>query len=255
MALAAPVEAVQAAATGRASRASPVAETLLAIAETVDCARLRVDYAESAARVVVRGHVPSEAARRSLLEDMQDAVGSATVASDDLQVIGAPFCRVLDVLDRPGIARSIERRDGVEAFGDTLQAGVLSYMESDPMELSFAAPDFESYLYIDYFKKDGEVVHMQSHGDRLGVPFAPGARLRIGGEGGASPTIYVSSPSARELILVVASSVRLYDDDRPIVEDAGPYLTALDRGMSAAEAAGASVAYAYQVVYTRPRSE
>ena len=227
----------------------------MAIADTVDCARLRIDYAESAARVVVRGHVPSEAARRTLLEDMQDAVGPAAVAADDLQVIGAPFCRVLDVLDRPGIARSVEQRGGVEAFGDTVQAGVLSYVENDPMELSFAAPDFESYLYIDYFTKDGEVVHMQSHGDRYGMPFTPGAGLRIGGEAGASPTIYVKPPFGRELILVVGSSVRLYDDDRPVVEDAEAYLEILDRGMSAAEAAGASVEYAYQVVYTQPRSE
>ena len=216
---------------------------------------MRIDYAEAAAQVVVRGHVPSEAARRSLLEDMRDAVGSAEVAAEDLQVIGAPFCRVLGVLDRPGIARSVEQRGGIEAFGDTVQSGVLSYEENDPMELSFAAPDFESYLYIDYFTKDGEVVHMQSHGDRFGVPFAPGAGLRIGGETGASPTIYVKPPFGRELILVVGSSVPLYDDDRPVVEDAEAYLEVLDGGMAEAEAAGALVEYAYQVVYTQPKSE
>ena len=216
---------------------------------------MRIDYAEAAAQVVVRGHVPSEAARRSLLEDMRDAVGSAEVAAEDLQVIGAPFCQVLGVLDRPGIARSVEQRGGIEAFGDTVQSGVLSYEEDDPMELSFAAPDFESYLYIDYFTKDGEVVHMQSHGDRFGVPFAPGAGLRIGGETGASPTIYVKPPFGRELILVVGSSVPLYDDDRPVVEDAEAYLEVLDSGMAEAEAAGASVEYAYQVVYTQPKSE
>ena len=229
----------------------PIADTLVAIINSVECARVSLDYRGEGRGLGVRGHVPSERARRNLVAELGDVAGTDTVVADDLVVVDPAYCDVIDMLENGGLQR-VEERGGGATLGDRVQIGETSFREGEAMELAFASPNFAGYLYIDYFRGDGTVIHLQSHGDRAGEPFAPSSRLRIGGPQGASPTIEVAGPLGRHLILVVASSERLYDGNRALIEGADDYLAFFDARLTAADARGARLEYAYQVLNALP---
>jgi hypothetical protein len=171
-----------------------------------------------------------------------------------LGILGDPYCRILATLDRPGLNRSNDRRADFNAIGNPGAAGTAHFTGGTRLDLPAAAPDFPSFLYVDYFSADGRVFHLLP-GDKPGDNrLAPNERFRIGGPAGRGREARIGPPYGLDVVVAIASSQPLPLHGRPIGEPASAYLTSLDTAIAGArrDDPALRLEYAYFLIYTAP---
>ena len=73
-----------------------------------------------------------------------------------MKVIGKPYCEILDLLNRPELAKSGELRHDVGRLGDVDVPEIQRLFGGRSLSLSLHALDFASYIYVVYLSSDGE---------------------------------------------------------------------------------------------------
>jgi serine/threonine protein kinase len=136
-----------------------------------------------------------------------------------------PHCRIYELLagttDPP--PRAFARLDPMRA-DNRLERGQL-------VMVLVEGPGFPSHLSVDYFTSDGQVAHMYPE-DAIGELLPPGGQYVVGDPLDGA-WFEVDAPFGREMILVLASPEPLFHTPRPLVEDAGEYLRALESALAA----------------------
>jgi len=218
------------------------------------CARLSATWERDEGAVMVAGHVSSPQDRDKLLGELARIPGVGRVRAGDLHVVGEPYCHVLTFLDRPSLARSQEQRHGIAAIGEPAQAGVLRLTAGMALELKLSAPDFESYVYVDYFTGDGQVYHLLPN-TGADHRFVAKQHFTLGGQKGLGLKARIGPPYGLDMVVAVASSRPLLPHPRQSPEPAGRYLAALETAIGAAErdSRGLKLEYAYYLIQTAPR--
>jgi hypothetical protein len=107
-------------------------------------------------------------------------------------------------------------RGGNLAAGDTLMVDV-------------ATPDFPSYVYVDYFVLDGNVVHLLPNAAARENAAPPRYTATIGSLG----NWVIGPPFGSETLVLVATPVPLFDGIRPDAEPGPAYLSALEDRLAA----------------------
>jgi hypothetical protein len=219
-----------------------------------ECARVGTIYEMIGGVVTISGHLRSEADRSDLLARLSDVPGVAKVIPSDLHVIGEPYCRVLTFLDHPSLVLSEEQREKISAIGDPIQASVDRFMQGTILERHMNAPDFESYIYVDYFAVDSKVYHLLPVRSIEEGHFQPDEQFVLGGRDGRGLKVTIAPPFGVDLILAIGSSEPLFSEVRPKIERAADYLTALASAIDAARQAhpDLQLEYTYHLVYTVP---
>ncbi len=166
------------------------------------------------------------------------AVEAETVPEDILRqiedVVGMPG----EVSGR-GLEFSLNAPDGV-------------YREGGTIEFRVTAPDYEGYLYLDYYQIDGNVVHILPVPGTDGMATPRGSKVIIGAPG-AAVTYEIFPPFGRELLVLMASPKPLFDRPRQEFEEALQYLEELRKGTARVRDGGAPLAVIYRAIQTHAK--
>jgi len=251
-----PTDALHAASLPAASStAFEPAQALSGLLEGFDCARINAVYDDADGRVSLSGHLRSREERDRLLARVKETPGVVQVADRDLHVVGEPYCAVLDLLHRPGFERSREQRQTLGAIGEPAQHGVLRFTAGWPLELQFAAPDFDGFVLIDYFTSDGRVYHLFPANAGREEPIRARQRFTVGGATGRGVRATIGPPFGLDMVVAVASSRPLLPGPRPVGEGGTAYLQALDGAIADARrrAPNLRLEYGYYLILTAPQ--
>jgi hypothetical protein len=215
------------------------------------CARINAHY-DISGGIVLSGHVKSDVDRANMLTRLESVPGVHRVDDANLHIVGEPYCRVLAFLGRPEFVRSSDQRVGMAEFGNPAQSDVKHLSAGMPLEIAVRAPDFPSYVYVDYFSVNGKVYHLLPVKAVQTSKFEPGKQFVLGGNKGAGFNMTVAAPFGLDFAVAIASTEPLFHDLRPLQEDASDYLKAVAGAIERLKQAGTPprLEYAYWLIYT-----
>jgi hypothetical protein len=215
-----------------------VRDGISALLASVPCARLQTTFIPETGELQLRGHIPDPDMRGPILAALTDQVGTAIPVSDELLILPRPQCGALSGIASVGLPQSTDQITNPRVVGPSGFARNYTYTSGQRLELDLNAPDYDGYIYVDYFTADGNVLHLQPN-TLVPLEFAQAkSQQSVGKIRDNKPflELTVSPPFGQEIAAAFASSVPLYDDLRPIQEPAAPYLEFLKNRVATARA-------------------
>jgi tRNA A-37 threonylcarbamoyl transferase component Bud32 len=207
-----------------------------------ECASLHA-VVNSDQAVSIKGHISHEEDLLALM-DLMDSIPEASNVMYEVNTLVWPYCEVASILSQ------YKQKKPLSGTGMQLDTKSRSYqlIEGNNLVVDLAAPDFASYLYVDYYRSDGTVVHLypEIKKDMKKIPAA--THLTLGET--HSPWV-VQKPFGQNQIVLMASNVPLIDKKRPLQEPAQDYLSILHKKVIVNET---PVAVKYLMVTTNPRT-
>ncbi|MFP7675213.1 DUF4384 domain-containing protein [Marivita sp. S0852] len=221
--------------------AAELRDGLSGILNTLPCSRVQARFDPEANALVLSGHVPDAALRGTVLAAMQDQMGTDIPVREELLILPRPQCGALSGIARVGLPQSTDQITNPLLIGQGTHAIEFRYVAGQPLVLDLQGADYDAYVYVDYFDADGNVLHLVPNNFTPLTRTAAKAALRIGSErplavGEPGVFIRIGPPYGQEIAVAFASSVRLYDGVRPLIEPAGAYLDWLRQKVSDARA-------------------
>jgi type IV/VI secretion system ImpK/VasF family protein len=138
-----------------------------------------------------------------------------------------PYCEVVAML-KPYQVRNRDKQWGLTVSARSARSGQLR--EGDPVLFEVTQPNFEGYLWVDYFTADGAVLHFNA--GHSPYRLAAAQRVEFGQDVPAS--WLVSPPFGTVLVTVLASPMPFSENlDRPPFELASDYLLRLRESLAA----------------------
>jgi len=210
-----------------------------------DCALLEASM--SGATAVIRGHVGGEADLKRIDSEVGSVSGVQDVDDSAVRVFPRPYCSVVSALaahtrhaPKAGAPRIALKGDVGEAY-----AGEMLLVE-------VSAPAFEAFVYADLYDPDANVVHLLPNAGQTSNRMSAGQRMVLGDDALSGAQWEVVPPLGKHLLVVMASESRLFERERPQVEDVFGYLRAVRDGV-AAKPAGARLVVYYSMVDFLPK--
>jgi hypothetical protein len=187
-----------------------------------------VDYVVAPDRsVTFSGHVATESDLQRLRNDVDGIRGISGAANFDVRLMVRPYCEVAALLapltaqlgrDAPRIALATKANEA--RIGDCLMLDVI-------------APSFDSYVYVDYFDAEGEVLHLfPNRWDVLNIK-PPRNHFILGKPAQTADCWRLSGPAGEQLISLIGAKKPLFPTGRPDTENARDYLASLSNAMKA----------------------
>lgn len=206
--------------------AGKLRDGLLAALQAVPCSRLQTVFVPETGLMELRGHLPDADLRAPLVAALQAQVGAAIPVVDKTLILPRPQCTALSGIATVGLPQSDEQITNPRVVGPNSQVREYRFSAGDQMVLDLQAPDYDSYVYVDYFDARGNVLHLQPNDVIPLTPVRARDHLAIGGDDPSRPSlqITVSPPFGQEIAVAFAASTPLYQGLRPIEEPAAPYL-------------------------------
>ena len=218
--------------------AEDVKDNLSDVLSGINCARLSATYIPETGALEIRGHIPDPALRDKILNTMQAQVGEGIQVTANLLHLPSPQCEALTGISAIGLPQSTDQFTNRRLIGQTAHARKYNYTEGQRLQFDLAAPDYDSYVYVDYFAADGSVTHLVPN-NTVGLSLVTAETLigvGIDSPGQPGLKITIGPPFGQEIAVAFAASQPLYEGYRPIVEPAAPYLAELKRLVSHARA-------------------
>ena len=192
----------------------------------VPCSRLQVGFDPETITLTLNGHIPDPELRPAVVAQLQAQMGADIAIADQMKILKRPQCGALSGIANVGLPNSTNLDTDARLIGDYIQADDFRFTQGQRLHFNLEAPDYDAYVYVDYFDADGNVLHLAPN-DSVPVTLIPAkSRFRVGtsqaGEDGL--TLLIGPPYGEEISVSFAASHPLYDGLRPIVEPAGPYL-------------------------------
>ena len=200
---------------------------------------------------MVDGYLGDRQSLATVLEPLGQAAGGLDVSTDQVREMDPLYCRPLEVLrsfvganrDRNlSLAVSTARTDG-------------RFREGDELVFTIKAPEHHSYIYVDYFSLDGNVVHMLPNPASRDNRLAASGQTTLG-NGGPGDSWTVGEPFGTELITVISSTKPLFSRVRQEVEPSAGYLADLHKALDrlGRDAGTAGIAAAASFIHTERQS-
>lgn len=215
-----------------------VRDGISAVLASVPCARLQTVFEPETGELQLRGHIPDPDMRGPILAALTEQVGSAIPVSDNLLILPRPQCGALSGIANVGLPQSTDQITNPRVVGPSGFARNYTYSDGQRLELELSAPDYDGYIYVDYFTADGNVLHLQPN-SVVPLEFAAAKSEQSVGKtrsDGPFLELTVSPPFGQEIAAAFAASVPLYEGLRPIQEPAAPYLEFLKSRVAEARA-------------------
>lgn len=179
--------------------------------------------------ITVSGRVATEddLARLKQYINAIDGVKQATIAN--VKILIWPFCEVTDFL-----ARYYEQNKQQD-FNLRIVPSSRSprFSEGEYLILNVTAPKYSAYVYVDYYQRDGRVVHLLPNPVDKQNKLTPGQNITLG-----DPSVIqrrnwqILPPFGQEMITIISSPSPLFNNTRPEIELAKDYLPALRQLLS-----------------------
>lgn len=236
--------------TPRPPMAEPMTHTRIQLAlEGRECSRVAAAMEGDPGHVHLIGHVPDARERFRLRETLLSIPGVAEVNDTDLLAMSPEFCRVFAAMEAGGLAPF----DDLTGLGTAVHDEVLRFGDEEQIAFRLRAPAFNGHVYVDYFDREGNVLHILPNPvtpDRWRKADSP---IRVGDGGDQGRRYYVAAPFGLELITAVASTHPLFPEVRSEVEKAEDYLPALTEALRrVGDLPDSRAAFTYDFVVTHP---
>ena len=221
-----------------AAQADETHDALSAILSSVPCSRLQAEFNPATGSLDLRGHVPDAAMKGPILAALQAQLGTGIKVNDAMLILPRPQCGALSGIADVGLPQSQDQNTNPRLIGADAQARAYDYTRGQTLVLDLAAPDYDAYVYVDYFAADGTVIHLVPN-DTVPLKLrAAKSTLRVGAADAAEPflNITIGPPYGQEIATAFAASAPLYDGTRPLTEPAAAYLDWLKTRVTAARA-------------------
>lgn len=198
-----------------------------ALVERASCADLR--HSIDGGVVTLKGHSGSMAEINLLKEQIGELTGIEN-ARVDVGLLDGALCAPLETFT-PYVRVNRENNLGL-----TIQArnqdGI--YVENENLVVDLKLPDFESYVYVDYYSIDGGVLHMlpnEAYPENLGS-----ANIDVTlGDDDSVRSWTIAAPYGTEMVVVMTSPEPLFETQRNEVEFASSYLPDLHKRLEQIE--------------------
>ncbi len=222
-------------------------DAVATLLDTMPCSVLQASMNGSS--VLVRGYVAGSAVMKRIEDDLGKVTG-ITEVKNEIQELPRIYCQTLE-LYAPYWTANHDAGFGT-AIG-TPNAGN-AFVEGERLVVDIGTPTYKSWLYVDYFAKDGSVVHMMP---------SPGEVFNQGdardsfqlGEAGDIGLWEVAPPFGTEMIVVLATSAPIFESTRGELEQGNDYRAALQKRFKALESQPrkAKISADFVVIKTEPR--
>jgi len=192
----------------------------------VPCSRLQVEFDPTSGTLELRGHIPDAGLRGPVTQALIAQIGDSIPVSDNLLILPRPQCDALSGIASVGLPQSTEQRSNPRLVGSDTHARRYQYKEGDYLILDMVAPEYDAYLYVDYYDADGNVIHLLPNNAVTLEKFSANSTVAIGAKraDGNFLEVIVTPPYGEEIATAFATSTPLYDNERPFSEPAAPYL-------------------------------
>jgi len=203
-----------------------VRDGIEAVLASVPCARLQTRFVPETGELELRGHVPEEGLRAPVQSALQALMGTAIPVNEELLILPRPQCEALAGIVAVGLPQSNAQLTNPRLVGEDFHVREYSYAEGQRLMLELTSPEYDSYVYVDYFDAAGVVFHLQPNEIVPLMRQAASTQATVGMERDDIPSLHIriGPPFGQEIAVAFASSVPLYEDPRPIQEPAAPYL-------------------------------
>lgn len=221
-----------------AAESDEVHDGLAALLAGVPCSRLQAEFNPDTGALALRGHVPDPALKAPLLAALQTQLGSGIKVEDAMVILPRPQCGALAGIADVGLPQSQDQFTNPRLVGPDAQARTFGYVNGQSMVLDLAAPDYDAYVYVDFFDAAGDVIHLVPN-ETVPLTLRPAkSAMHVGAPDGDAPylKITVGPPYGQEIAAAFAASAPLYEGTRPVSEPAGPYLDWLKTKVAEARA-------------------
>ena len=161
------------------------------------------------------------------------------MVTDSMLILPRPQCGALGGIGAMGLPQSTDQLTNPLLVGTDAQERTYNYTQGDQMILDLAAPDYDAYIYVDFFDANGNVIHLVPN-ETVPLALRPAkSAMRIGAGEDGTPylNITIGPPYGQEIAAAFAASAPLYDGVRPLSEPAEPYLAWMAGQVAAARAA------------------
>ncbi len=197
----------------------PSLREVSALLGTMPCSILQASI--NGRNLLVRGYAAdSDVVQR--VDRMLGNVAGVAEFKNEIQEISGVFCATLEIY-APFLKAN--RSAGYGTVIGTPNEGNV-FVNGERLVVDLATPTYKSWLYVDYFAQDGNVVHMMpSPGEEFNQA-DPLEKFQLGEEGDIG-LWEVAPPFGIEMIVLLASSTPLFDSPRSQVEKADSYHAAL----------------------------
>ena len=209
-----------------AAQSDDVHDALSSVLTSVPCSRLQAEFNPATGSLELRGHVPDEALRAPILKALQEQVGTGIKVADAMLILPRPQCGALSGIADVGLPQSQDQNTNPRLIGADAQAKAYTYTTGQTMVLDLAAPDYDAYLYVDFFDADGQVIHLVPN-ETVPLKLRPAkTAMHVGAADAGEPFLHITigPPYGQEIAAAFAASAPLYDGLRPMSEPAAPYL-------------------------------
>ena len=241
------------------ANAGNVRDGISILLASVPCARLQAAFVPETGALELRGHVPEEELRAPILAALQAQVGADMPVRDNMLILPRPQCGALSGISAVGLPQSTDQLTNPLLVGADAHAREYRYAEGDRLTFDLTAPDYDGFVYVDYFDADGMVIHLVPNEV---VPLEhqiAESIVAVGVERADAPSlnITIGPPFGQEIAVAFAASSRLYDGLRPITEPADAYLEFLQARVSEARARDADFKgeWVYFFISTAPGTQ
>lgn len=200
----------------------------------VPCSRLQVGFDPDTATLQVNGHIPEDSIRAPVLAALKSRMGADISLSDNTLILPRPQCGALSGIANVGLPQSTDQITNPLLIGKDTHARVLSFVTDERLFFDLTAPEYDAFVYVDYFDADGNVLHLVPN-DQVSLRLvSANAAFRVGARHAeeAGLQILIGPPYGREIAVAFAASTQLYGGLRPLIEPAAPYLEWLKQRVS-----------------------
>ncbi len=219
-----------------AGAADGLRDGISALLAQVPCARLQVGFDPDSATLRVKGHVPQDDLRAPVLAALRTRMGADIAVSDRILILPRPQCGALSGIADVGLPQSTDQITNPLLIGADTHTRVLDFVKDERLYFDLTAPDYDAYVYVDYFDAQGNVLHLVPNHRAPLRPIPARTRFRVGTRDASEPglQIFIGPPYGQEIAVAFAASAPLYDGLRPLVEPAADYLDWLRDRVAAA---------------------
>lgn len=216
-----------------------------ALLDPIPCSAIAGAIADG--NITLQGYVSkafdSQALRRDLL-----ALQGAQGVTEKLIKVDADKCAALDLYAPYWVAnRAAEQPASIQ-----MRNGVTEIQEGEPLVVNISTPPYESYVSVDYYALDGNVVHMVPS-PRISNHQAPAKYQATLGDLGEWT---IAEPFGNEMVVLMVAPRPLFDTQRGEAESSADYLAALRQQLARLdkESELKKVAVDFVLIDTKPKA-
>lgn len=192
----------------------------------VPCSRMQVAFDPDTATLRVNGHIPEDDLRAPVLAALQAQMGANIIVSDNILILPRPQCGALSGIVGVGLPQSTDQITNPLVIGEDAHARVFAFAKGDLLSLDMTAPDYDAFIYLDYFDADGTVLHLEpnEHAPLRAAKAQTVQQIGAKSMQDSGLKLLIGPPYGQEIAVAFAASEPLYAGLRPIQEPAAQYL-------------------------------